>query len=757
MRIYKTQVPDIEMPSIGSLVVAVVLGLAAACSSAEPNRDLEASTSSAITTVYDAETMGFSGTGEVRSTPGPAHRFFWGNGYIYQNHDFGGGVVTITMRARGVLAAGVGPHVVVSVGGVVIGDTYVNETTWTNKTFTASVAAGTNELRITYDNDLYAPPQDRGLLVDWVSVDGCQLMTYEAEQMFHSTGGATAGGWNLWSSGYISTNHGFVAGPVTVTVTARGSVAAGVWPHMRVSVGSTEIGSTYVTTTGWSSYPFNVTASAATQELRVTYDNDFQSASEDRNLMVDKVVVGCPAGVCAGSTAFAISVPLSLDKPTVQAGQNLTGTVTYANCSSAAVSILEMRIAGRRPGATHSSGPFDDLTPFQGATSIAVGDSLTLTSSRTFTASDLTGSWVSYATYKDAAGVWHDGPEATFTVDPAPGNGAGGTPYPSGVAFRGINRAGMEYGDDWNGWTGQTYYQLPSHSQIASELAYFKAKGMNVIRLPIAWERVQHQLYGGLTQVYVDTMMDYINSATNAGFAVILDLHSYNRYATNTHDAQGQQVGGYTQHTLYDGSLTVDHLRDVWVKLTNLVLDNPKVILNLMNESHDFNRTSNGWFADINTLIAAIRDTGSTHLILVPNSRSSDVDHWSTYAPNGGDLDSVAALAVIDSADNYAYDMHAYQSAPSSCTSYRDLVANVTSWATTNHKKMFLSELGVNATSSNGACAISSLLSYMNAHGDVWIGWTPWDLPPYNVTSEHTADGTAMPWYAPFLTANFLP
>lgn len=110
-----------------------------------------------------------------------------------------------------------------------------------------------------------------------------------------------------------------------------------------------------------------------------------------------------------------------------------------------------------------------------------------------------------------------------------------------------------------------------------------------------------------------------------------------------------------------------------------------------------------------------------------------------------------------DSANNYAYDMHAYQSAPSSCTSYRDLITNVTSWATTNHKKLFLSELGVDYRSANGACAISSLLSYMNAHADVWIGWTPWDLPPYLLTSGHTADDAEMAWYSPFLTPNFLP
>jgi hypothetical protein len=45
-------------------------------------------------------------------------------------------------------------------------------------------------------------------------------------------------------------------------------------------------------------------------------------------------------------------------------------------------------------------------------------------------------------------------------------------------------------------------------------------------------------------------------------------------------------------------------------------------------------------------MIDAIRETGADQLILVPNSRGSDVDHWATYSPNGGSLDSVAALTT---------------------------------------------------------------------------------------------------------------
>jgi endoglucanase len=738
-------------------MTAGVVSMAVACGSVEPHEDAIRSQSSALTTTYQGESMGFTGTGEVRSTPTPTHRFFWGDGYVSQSRAFSGGATTITVRAQGVLANGVGPHIAVSVGGVTVGDAFVHETTWASKTFTFDAAPGTQELRVTYDNDLHAPPADRGLLIDWVGVDECAPTSYEAEQMFHSTGGATTGGWNIWSSGYISTNHAFIAGQTALTVTAKGSVAAGVWPHMRVSVGGVQIGDVYVASTAWQAYPFTLSAPLATQEVRITYDNDFTGGGEDRNLMVDKVVVGCPTGGCAGSTSFDISAPLDLDHAAIEAGQTLTGSVTYKNCSSAAVSVQEVRIAGRRPGATHAGGPYDDLTPYQGPVTVPVGGTLALTASRAFTSSDPTGQWVSYATFKDSGGVWHDGPEVGFTVDPAAGGGTGGTPYPSGVAFRGINRAGLEYGDDWNGWTGQTFYDQPSHAEILNELAYLKAKGMNVIRLPISWERLQHQLYGALDAAYVSLMMDYIDSATAAGFAVVLDLHNYNRYAVNAYDAQGNQTSSYVQHTLYDGYLTLDHLRDVWVKLTSLVLDNPNVILNLMNESHDFNRTSNGWFADINTLIAAIRATGATHLILVPNSRSSDVTHWTTYSPNGGDLDSVAALSVTDSANNYAYDMHAYEVFPASCTSYRDMITIVTDWATTNQKRMFLSELGVSSQSANGSCAVNALLSYMNAHSDVWIGWTPWDLPPYDITIDYTADDSQMPWYSPFLTPNFLP
>lgn len=356
-------------------------------------------------------------------------------------------------------------------------------------------------------------------------------------------------------------------------------------------------------------------------------------------------------------------------------------------------------------------------------------------------------------------------PATSYGIDGIALENARGKTYPTGVAYRGINRAGMEYGNDWDGWTGQTYYEMPSSTQITAELAYYKRKGFNLIRLPISWERIQHTLNGPLDTAYANGMMNYINLATAQGFTLVLDLHNYNRYATGAFDGAGNQTTNYVQRVIGDGTLTVAHLADVWTKLANLVKSHPKVILNLMNEPHDLPMNSTTWFSGIQTVINAVRATGSTQLILVPNTRGSDVGHWHTWAPGGGPLDSVAALSITDSANNHAFDMHSYYPegyGSNDESSYGAQLTAVTQWARTHGKKLFLSEMGIPTHESFAQAQITNALTFMNNNSDVWLGWSPWDLTSWQLTTNnHTADYTTngrtpINWYAAFLTANFL-
>src|SRR5262245_5526878 len=98
--------------------------------------------------------------------------------------------------------------------------------------------------------------------------------------------------------------------------------------------------------------------------------------------------------------------------------------------------------------------------------------------------------------------------------------------YPTGVKYRGLNRAGGEYGDDWEGWTGSTYYTVPTTTELAAELAFYGSRGFNIIRLPISWGRLQHKLGGDLDTAYKNEVLAFVNQANAGGWVVVLDLHN---------------------------------------------------------------------------------------------------------------------------------------------------------------------------------------------------------------------------------------
>jgi endoglucanase len=274
----------------------------------------------------------------------------YSNGYVSTSASIAAGQTTITVNAKGSVGAGVWPHMVVSLDGTSIGSTFVSAASWTDYVFPVTAAVGAHQLRLTFDNDYASTTEDRNLYVAKVTMgcgtspaappaapvstcsDGvkngtetgvdcggscpacapppppaCTGATFQAASMTHSTGGAAPGGWNVWSNGYIAANNTFVAGPTTITVHAMGSVGAGVWPHMVVSVGGTDIGSASVQSGSWLPYPFTFTATAGTQEVRVTFDNDYASTTEDRNLYVADVAVSCggTAASCVPSTCAA--------------------------------------------------------------------------------------------------------------------------------------------------------------------------------------------------------------------------------------------------------------------------------------------------------------------------------------------------------------------------------------------------------------------------------------------------------------------
>ena len=149
---------------------------------------------------------------------------------------------------------------------------------------------------------------------------------------------------------------------------------------------------------------------------------------------------------------LTISTPLALDKTTVTIGQTLNATVTYRNTSSSPVTVNQIAITSRPPGGTNSGGPFDDLSPALGSTTVQAGATVTLSASRTFTSTDSTGTWYAYATYEDTASAWHNGPNVNFTVSAPVSGGGGGSPPPANAFYVSTTGSDSNSGSSSSPW-----------------------------------------------------------------------------------------------------------------------------------------------------------------------------------------------------------------------------------------------------------------------------------------------------------------
>ena len=72
----------------------------------------------------------------------------------------------------------------------------------------------------------------------------------------------------------------------------------------------------------------------------------------------------------------------------------------------------------------------------------------------------------------------------------------------------GVNLAGAEFGSNVPGVFG-TDYTYPTHSEID----YYAAKGMGVVRLPFLWERIQRSEFGQLDAAELGRLDDVVSYA----------------------------------------------------------------------------------------------------------------------------------------------------------------------------------------------------------------------------------------------------
>jgi endoglucanase len=295
------------------------------------------------------------------------------------------------------------------------------------------------------------------------------------------------------------------------------------------------------------------------------------------------------------------------------------------------------------------------------------------------------------------------------------------------LRYTGINIAGAAFGSKVLPGKHGTHYFYPK----AASIDYFASKGMNIIRVPFRWERLQRRIGADLDEDELRLLDGVVDYATSKNIYVLLDPHNYATYF-------GTVLG--------TPDLPIERLATFWGLLADHYKKNPKVFFGLMNEPKEI--AADTWLSAVNASIAEIRRRGADNTVFVPGVSWTSARNW---------LKSSADVMrqVVDPKENYVYEVHQYfdqdfRGTRPECrdpTSIRATLTGFTNWAREHHKRGFLGEFAV-GPDHNCLDLLDELLKFMEENSDVWVGWTYWAAGPFAknyFTNLEPSDGADKP------------
>ena len=263
----------------------------------------------------------------------------------------------------------------------------------------------------------------------------------------------------------------------------------------------------------------------------------------------------------------------------------------------------------------------------------------------------------------------------------------------------------------------------PSFDFVApteAEFAAAAAAGFTVIRLPVAWERLQPRRGATLDPAMLGMVRDACATAERHHLRVILDLHNYGSY-------RGDLIGS--------AALPNTEFAAFWGEMAHAFAGDQQVIFGLMNEPHGIDAAA--WADAAQAAITEIRAAGARNLVLVSGT-GWDGAHNFVSGDGYGAANAPALARVRDPANNMAFEVHQYLDSDFSGThpdcvtpdAARPLIAPVTDWLRAHHQRGFLGETAATGTP-DCLSTLAALLSAVDAAPDAWLGWAYWAGGPW--------------------------
>ena len=274
--------------------------------------------------------------------------WLWSNGYVAQNINVvQAGTYLFNVQASGTSALGGWPQMSLQIDGVAQDSVIVSTNQPAYYSLNADLTPGTHQLAISFDNDAYAPPEDRNLflaqilwgrdadngpatlltrpgavaqdrrgsgvvLLDEIAWDtetqnATQAGRYVSKLLtdlgtvFQPASGITAGAGTMTnvnvnsystyggiayvnSNGRIETTMNITAaGKYVFTFAAGGTAAVGVLPQIGVTVDGSSRTNFFLISTNLTTYTVTLSLTAGTHTIGLAFLNDYYAPPEDRN------------------------------------------------------------------------------------------------------------------------------------------------------------------------------------------------------------------------------------------------------------------------------------------------------------------------------------------------------------------------------------------------------------------------------------------------------------------------------------------
>ncbi|KAJ7575111.1 endoglucanase [Mycena floridula] len=323
-------------------------------------------------------------------------------------------------------------------------------------------------------------------------------------------------------------------------------------------------------------------------------------------------------------------------------------------------------------------------------------------------------------------------------------SGPGSTSAPSGGLpfLGGVNTAGYDFTVTTSGSFNGTGVTPP-----ASQFQHFASQGVNLFRIPFAWQLMTPTLGGTINSNFFSKYDGTVQAALSASTRpyVIIDLHNYARW-------NGAIIA--------QGGPTNAQYASIWTQLAQKYAGNSKIIFGIMNEPHDLQSVTT-WAGSVQAAVNAIRAAGAnSQYILIPGSSYSSAQALPTEA-------GPALLGVTDPAggkNKLIFDVHKYLDSDNSGT-HSDCVTDNTqvlqtlvNWLKSNgNRQALLSETGGGNTASCESM-LKTELAFVKANSGSIAGFSAWAAGAFDTTYILTltpnSDGSDQPLWTQAIRPN---